>query len=301
MDHKVKYEQALERCKKEFNFNNLAYSHEEIRQKLERIFPELKESEDERVRKILIEQMERWHECALANNVVQDIKDSADAITWLEKHGERKSTDKVEPKFKVGDWIVANNDESRIFRVESIYKSFSTISNNFGNQCINNFILNEQYHLWTIQDAKDGDVLVTPNNNIFIFKGIRNHYQVFDYCGLYFDGLIVESSCVNGIFSKELPNDYKIATKEQSDLLFQKMKEAGYEWDDEKNELRKIEHNPTEDNRKISDSAWSEEDKGMMVLVAKILDKHKSDADFVLYNTPYENVVKWLKSLKNRV
>ena len=81
--------------------------------------------------------MERWHEAALENNAVQDIKDSADAITWLEKQnsnadnanneywrgyregkqevidkyaelekqGEEKPTDKVESKFKVGDWI----------------------------------------------------------------------------------------------------------------------------------------------------------------------------------------------------
>ena len=34
---------------------------------------------------MLVERMERWHECALENNVVQDIKDSAYAIAWLEK------------------------------------------------------------------------------------------------------------------------------------------------------------------------------------------------------------------------
>lgn len=54
MNYKEKYEQALKRCKKEFNFNNLAYSHEEIKQRLERVFPELKESEDERIRKAIL-------------------------------------------------------------------------------------------------------------------------------------------------------------------------------------------------------------------------------------------------------
>ena len=33
---------------------------------------------------------------------------------------------------------------------------------------------------------------------------------------------------------------FQPATKEQSDLLFQKMREAGYEWDTEKKELKKI-------------------------------------------------------------
>ena len=108
-----------------------------VRTALDTIIPELKENEDERIRKMLIYQMERWHEAALENNAVQDIKDSADAITWLEnqnsnadnanneywrgyregkqevidkyaeleKQGEEKPTDKVESKFKVGDWI----------------------------------------------------------------------------------------------------------------------------------------------------------------------------------------------------
>ena len=38
-------------------------------------------------------------------------------------------------------------------------------------------------------------------------------------------------------------NDLKPATKEQRDLLFAKMKDAGYEWDVEKKELRKIDYN----------------------------------------------------------
>jgi hypothetical protein len=36
-------------------------------------------------------------------------------------------------------------------------------------------------------------------------------------------------------------NAFYPATKEQRDILFQKMKEAGYEWDSEKRELKKIE------------------------------------------------------------
>ncbi len=56
-----------------------------VRTALETLAPELKESEDERIRKMLIEKVEKWHEKALENNMVQDIKDSADIITYLEK------------------------------------------------------------------------------------------------------------------------------------------------------------------------------------------------------------------------
>ena len=51
-------------------------------------------------------------------------------------------------------------------------------------------------------------------------------------------------------------NTIKPATKEQRDLLFQKMKEAGYEWDADKKELKMIEQKTAEqnvDNRKLFD------------------------------------------------
>lgn len=49
-----------------------------------------KDSEDERIRKMLIEQMERWKKCAEDNNVEQDVKDASDAIAYLEKRKEQK-------------------------------------------------------------------------------------------------------------------------------------------------------------------------------------------------------------------
>ena len=85
-DYKKKYEEALERASHIKDYNTVATPQEVA----ELLFPELKESEDERIRKILIEQVERWHECALKNNVVQDIKDLAGAIAWLEKQGKQK-------------------------------------------------------------------------------------------------------------------------------------------------------------------------------------------------------------------
>ena len=289
MDYKVKYEQALERCKKEFNFNNLTYSHEEIKQRLERVFPELKENRDEEIRKMLIERMERLYEWAIAKNAVQAIKDSADAITWLKKQGEQKPTDKVEPKFKVGDWVVCYYHKSvnQITQVEKLDEIFSYTLDN-GAHFSSHF--ENDYHHWTIQDAKAGDVLVTPNNNIFIFKEIRNPYQVFDHCGLYFDSLTVESSCVNGIFSEELPNDYKLATKEQRDLLFQYIKEAGYEWDDEKKELKKIEQK----------SNWSEEDEAHVKSLCKRL-KGLCRREFVTTRFAINEDEEWLKSIKKRL
>ena len=50
--------------------------------------------------------------------------------------------------------------------------------------------------------------------------------------------LITKVTKVFFIYRKNFNNYGTPATKEQRDLLFQKMKEAGYEWDAEKKELK---------------------------------------------------------------
>lgn len=89
---------------------------------------------------------------------------------------------------------------------------------------------------FTIQDAKDGDVLVTKENKRpFIFKGLldSNHPN----CPVAHCGIVSGSR-----FLIYWWTDVEVcpATKEQRDLLFQKMKEAGYEWNDKEKELKKI-------------------------------------------------------------
>ena len=54
-----------------------------------------KESEDEKIRKELINVINEFYDCYLA--ITKKNRDKY--IAWLEKQG-----DKVEPKFKVGDW-----------------------------------------------------------------------------------------------------------------------------------------------------------------------------------------------------
>jgi len=95
---------------------------------------------------------------------------------------------------------------------------------------------------WTIQDAKPGDILFhsdTASNGIFIFKEIAQDGEVVCYCD--YDS---EDGFCFGKGHLVCWADSKIlypATKEQCDFLFQKMKEAGYEWNSDKKELHKIE------------------------------------------------------------
>ena len=146
------------------------------------------------------------------------------------------SVDKPEPKFKVGDWVV-NNDTKDVFLIKSFNNGYCTLEDIKGNiispclpQC------ESESHLWTIQDAKDGDVLAC-NEEILLFKSYSVQGRISLYC--WYNGQ------TNNFHSKEVVdtlmttrNKICPATKEQRDLLFAKMKEAGYEWDAEKKELK---------------------------------------------------------------
>lgn len=256
----------------------------EQKEKLENIFPELKESEDERIRKELIEQVAyiipNDDELDDELNTLPTYQKRIDKYrAWLEKQGEKKPNsqlkkclkcqfnftgycngtcilenneqkpaDNIEPKFNVGDWITTTDEEGnvttekiiefwgdkvRLIDINGFYSLWPKHELNY-------------YHLWTIQDAKDGDVLATENF-IFIFKNIDDGNGVHYYCQYeiskhendnQFDIALPQS--LMGRVGNSISH-YSPATKEQRDLLFRKMKEAGYEWDADKKELKKIE------------------------------------------------------------
>ena len=81
-----------------------------------------------------------------------------------------------------------------------------------------------KWHIWTIEDANDGDVLFY-HGNILLFKKINSWHNVTSYLAysqVY--GIRAHFVVVNN------PDAITPATKEQRDILFQKMKDAGYDW-----------------------------------------------------------------------
>lgn len=156
----------------------------------------------------------------------------------LENQGEQKSTDKVEPKFKVGDWVVKGDVIAQILDVqEQYYVGFDTEGKDF---TASRFLSDDRIHLWTIDDAKDGDALVC-NEEVLLFKSYSSvQGRISLYCWY-------NNGHTNNFHSKEVAdilmttrNRICPATKEQRDLLFRRMKEAGYEWDAENKKLRTI-------------------------------------------------------------
>lgn len=145
----------------------------------------------------------------------------------------------VEPKFKVGDWIVRGRgfvyEPSLITEIRDYYIC-ELLNGERVTYTLND--VHKNFHLWSIADAKDGDVL-TDGKLIVIFNKLEEptyKQHIIAYVGLDLCGRlqITEDTWQLGV-DKAMP-----ATKEQRELLFAKMKEVGYEWDEKKKELRKI-------------------------------------------------------------
>ena len=250
-----------------------------------KIFPELKESDDERIRKELI----RFVKGYFPNETSEQRKAY---LAWLEKQGEKfrywkpseeqldaldyaynscsdtergnyyegvlgtliedlnklsekqgeqnlansaktckdeqNHVDEVEPKFHEGDWVVYCNDICQIVKREEGCNKLVTV---FG---IEKELVNERNlstaRLWTIQDAKAGDVLASKDgDNILIFRNLDTSTSFSSYYNIQGKG---ELGWSNGYF---IP-----ATKEQRDQLEKAMDNVGYTFDFEKKEVKKI-------------------------------------------------------------
>lgn len=296
------YDEAIKRAKDALNDgtisnNTIAY--------LQDVFPQLKESEDEKIRKNLIAFLEDiWHLGKNANFDKWGKSDCSDWIIWLEKQGEQKSAwseddeneynhilkilnllaEKQEIKgynnlINSANWLKSIKD--RIRRESKFYnhneKSFNNADNddpkteiskdtwyictsttcsedsriwlNKGTAYLGTDILKydlgfepveyqNYFRLWTIEDAKDGDVLsyVTDEGDLWLmiywslYKPYEGHVH---YHALLVDDVLTDKGtcciCIDNL---------KPATKEQRDLLEKAMTDARYTFDfNKKNNL----------------------------------------------------------------
>ena len=266
--------------------------------------------------------------CAIENQEEPQVYEIEDGkvITYSETGGYKV----IEPKFKVGDWIVT--DKNHIWLIDkdcsTTGHSYRLISQNGKVEVGDYNIVDEHAHLWSIKDAKDGDVL-TDDYGIYIFDRFDEYDERCFLCmGAYqYSQKVFENEHM--LCSVEVHP----ATKEQRDLLSQKMNEAGYTFDFEKKELKKIEQKSAEDSCKNSDditieekdmteykkgfecgkqrvlkypedfglckktlTAWSEEDEKMLNDAIGAVGA----ADYYTYDDKVE-IERWLKSLKQRI
>ena len=298
-DEAIKYAHYLinERCKKGTNGS----FH---RADLERMFPELAESEDEKIKKVIYgwictqpsqffdngfskEEMLAWlekqgeqkpiacsdgtvdnslegiinaaiywgKEAPTENGIIPEnkVKGAVDYYCSLIRNndgwsdnGEQKPADEVEPKFHKGEWITNGDYTWKIVEVKPLDYILQSQDGNVVDDTISH--VDEQFHSFTIEDAKDGDVLYSKSDcgieYIVMSKGVNNHNNIDSY---------FRYNSVNG-FGIDIPDvlsakqdNITPATKEQRDLLEKAMSDAGYAFNFEKKEFKKIEQNPAEE------------------------------------------------------
>ena len=254
-----------------------------MKEDAEHYFPELKKSEDEKIKQEIITYLSTVDD--------KELIPYESWVAWLEKQGEYKSPEEVlkirqelyqsgyndgykhgcedskkqdkqnlanstkncedeqkpieiEPKFHEGDWVV--DKDGHIFKIMLINNDFNHItyacrpieenSRDWTSYSENDI------RLWDItEDAKAGDVLVT-GGVIFIFNKIHGVW-LNCHCSLHKDGSFNNGDydlITDKYFSEVYP-----ATKEQRDALMKAIVDAGYTFDFEKKELKKIEQEPT--------------------------------------------------------
>jgi hypothetical protein len=143
-------------------------------------------------------------------------------------------TNNFKPKFKVGDWIIGRATENEPRQIAEVTKD--GYKTTYGGWIGSSF--EEEIHLWTIEDAKDGDVIFYDSGWTCIFKYIHGIWYS-SHCFITADGEFHTGYEVHSI-DATLNGNAHPATKEQRDRLFRRMKKTGYEWDSEKKELNKI-------------------------------------------------------------
>lgn len=205
---------------------------------------------------------------------------------------------KDNPKFKVGDFI-KHNKANLICKVISVNGGSYYVENIETRGRIELFDAEQNFRLWTVTNAKDGDVLCANGRYfkeyIFNFSSLTEDNVISTHFGYdVFRGTF--DTKVSRFGREEEFVSVTPATKEQRDTLFAKMKEAGYEWDAEKKELKKIAQEP----------AWSEEDEKILnTIINDIQERHPeamwkiNAGNTVAVSTQY--IIDWLKSLKEKV
>ena len=326
--YEKKYNELVEKLKKASVDND--WCDERFCCVISSLFPEIKEGDDKRMANHIIDIVKcKGYDAAKDENFY------AAEIAWLEKQGEPqgksaleaikeekvdnankvepkdyssidphffKPAVKVEPKFHEGDWIVHQG-------TENIYQVVCCIDNYYqlkygDNYTIQNCVdVDRCARLWDItKDAKVGDVL-SDGTTIFIFKDLLSDGSVMSCCDYDADSGESDAFCpfsVNLMCSK-----ITLATQEQRDLLFSKMKEAGYEWKAETKDLIKL-PKPKEVTGVLKqpldeEKSWSEEDEKMCNDIIRDITIDKSMCKHEVSISICDEKIEWLKQLKYRI
>lgn len=155
------------------------------------------------------------------------------------------------PKFNVGNWLVAYNEDlprlitaatSDCYELEDVNgHKVSICHRTIENLCI----------LWSLKDAKPGDVLISEDDkHPFIFKKFLGYFPSA-YCGID----TTDSIYISDADRPWTRDTVRPATYEERQLLFNKLEAEGYKWNAESLTLTKIQKK-WKDNEKNTISGY---------------------------------------------
>ena len=141
------------------------------------------------------------------------------------------------PKFNVGDWVFATNDGEGSWLITAITDNYYTLQDTQENEAsVAQITIDNKYHLWSLKDAKPGDVLISEDDkHPFIFKKFLG-YAPSAYCG-------IDTTDSIYISDEDIPwtrDTVRPATYEERQVLFNKLEEKNYKWDADTLTLSKI-------------------------------------------------------------
>lgn len=114
MDYEKKYKDALEKVRRLLKDQEIALH---AREKLANVFPELKESEDERIRKAIISYISHGQHCGVSN---------ANMIAWLEKQGFKASETSIkDAEEEVRQYLSGSGNEKYIAEFMERYANWN--------------------------------------------------------------------------------------------------------------------------------------------------------------------------------
>lgn len=233
-----------------------------IKAALESIFPEFKETEDAKIADSLIKLVRHCHE---DSNLVRFFGVEYDAIiAWLNM----KYAEEMDPRYDALKDLIAADDICQMSQNDEIIaeakakaadalsmlgvtellglrrassgEDDETIAKENAADASFSFPESKRNRRWNIRDAKDGDILSTvKGKRPFIFKGLLDPFHPtapVAYCGIDADdGFFVPFG-----IAWWTDEDVRPATKEEKELLFNKMHSTGYVWIPDKKELRPV-------------------------------------------------------------
>lgn len=147
-----------------------------------------------------------------------------------------------EPKFKVGDWITTKEYTTPLL-ITNVDADNNKYEVRFPSCDIKGFpkidYIDNLYRLWTIKDAKDGNVLVS-GNSIFIFKEEYMGGKPAAYCGTI-NGQFYQAE--GGCWTNE---PCRPSSRGDLDFLLRVMRDRGYQFDFINKELKPLSKSPIE-------------------------------------------------------